>query len=231
LERAGWTFWRCWGANFYRDQKRVLADLFETLEEMKIEPIGDTLERFSGHVEYRELCGMTEEPTEEGIAVEVDTEQDGGTETESEILKAEADKEAQIPNGSLQLRPVKVIVRRRGIRGKQQTLGWGPKEKHALHNPSWRESEHSSEAAYKTVAAQTISVCINDTVSYCFVGVENEVKTVQIVTGPNQPSMGIINANAPVAKALIGSNVGEEVEVRLPTGARLIRILKIEKAV
>jgi len=40
LERAGWTFWRCFGASFNRDRKGVLADLFGTLRGMGIEPIG-----------------------------------------------------------------------------------------------------------------------------------------------------------------------------------------------
>jgi very-short-patch-repair endonuclease len=40
LERAGWTFWRCFGASFNRDRKGALADLFGTLKAMGIEPIG-----------------------------------------------------------------------------------------------------------------------------------------------------------------------------------------------
>lgn len=40
LERAGWSFWRCFGASFNRDRQGMLADLFGTLRGMGIEPIG-----------------------------------------------------------------------------------------------------------------------------------------------------------------------------------------------
>ena len=40
--------------------------------------------------------------------------------------------------------------------------------------------------------------------------------------------MGIINSNAPIAKALIGTEVGDEVQVFLPTGRRTIQVLKIK---
>jgi very-short-patch-repair endonuclease len=39
LERVGWRFWRCFASSFYRDKDRVIADLFETLSRMGIEPI------------------------------------------------------------------------------------------------------------------------------------------------------------------------------------------------
>jgi len=69
-----------------------------------------------------------------------------------------------------------------------------------------------------------------DSVTYCFLDNKDEIKTVQVVKGSNQPSMGIININAPLARALLRSEEGKEVEVRLPTGVRKARILSIEKA-
>jgi very-short-patch-repair endonuclease len=40
LERAGWTFWRCFASSFVRRRKEVLMDLFLTLERLGIEPLG-----------------------------------------------------------------------------------------------------------------------------------------------------------------------------------------------
>lgn len=40
LERVGWSFWRCFGSNFRMDPAGMLDDLVETLERMKIAPIG-----------------------------------------------------------------------------------------------------------------------------------------------------------------------------------------------
>jgi very-short-patch-repair endonuclease len=38
LERAGWSFWRIRGAQFYRDSAKTLALLWEKLNEMGIAP-------------------------------------------------------------------------------------------------------------------------------------------------------------------------------------------------
>jgi very-short-patch-repair endonuclease len=40
LERAGWTFWRCFASSFVRRRQEVLDDLMQTLERLGIEPLG-----------------------------------------------------------------------------------------------------------------------------------------------------------------------------------------------
>ncbi len=40
LERAGWTFWRCFASNFRRRRTAVLEDLVSTMGELGIEPLG-----------------------------------------------------------------------------------------------------------------------------------------------------------------------------------------------
>ena len=40
LERAGWTFWRCFASSFVRRRDAVVGDLLETLERLGIEPLG-----------------------------------------------------------------------------------------------------------------------------------------------------------------------------------------------
>lgn len=40
LERAGWTFWRCFASSFVRRRDAVLGDLMQTLEHLGIEPLG-----------------------------------------------------------------------------------------------------------------------------------------------------------------------------------------------
>lgn len=40
LERAGWTFWRCFASSFVRRRQAVLDDLMQTLESLGIEPLG-----------------------------------------------------------------------------------------------------------------------------------------------------------------------------------------------
>ena len=40
LERAGWTFWRCFASSFVRNREEVVGDLVQTLERLGIEPLG-----------------------------------------------------------------------------------------------------------------------------------------------------------------------------------------------
>jgi very-short-patch-repair endonuclease len=40
LERAGWTFWRCFASTFVRRREEALADLIKTLNGLGIEPLG-----------------------------------------------------------------------------------------------------------------------------------------------------------------------------------------------
>lgn len=40
LERAGWTFWRCFASSFIRRREAVLADLMQTLQKLGIDPLG-----------------------------------------------------------------------------------------------------------------------------------------------------------------------------------------------
>ncbi len=39
LERAGWTFWRCFASSFVRRREAVVADLMQTLQKLGIEPL------------------------------------------------------------------------------------------------------------------------------------------------------------------------------------------------
>jgi transcription elongation factor GreA len=43
-----------------------------------------------------------------------------------------------------------------------------------------------------------------------------------------EPKNGKISVSAPVARALIGKSVGDEVQVRTPTGVRTFEILRLE---
>lgn len=40
LERAGWTFWRCFASSFVLRREAVLADLMQTLQRLVTEPLG-----------------------------------------------------------------------------------------------------------------------------------------------------------------------------------------------
>jgi len=156
-----------------------------------------------------------------------ESDKDADDELKCENVMA-AVKEDRIPKDILEQIQSNVIIRRRHPSRRQQTLGL--EGENPLFDCPGREPEHPSIEEPTPEKDETICVRVNDTVTYCFIGAEKEMKTVQIVKGSNQPSMGIINVNAPLARALIGAEVGDEVDVRLPTGQRVARILEIEKA-
>lgn len=53
LERAGWTFWRCFASTWSIRKDEVLQELLERLASLGIEPLG-TLDKIPALVEYRE---------------------------------------------------------------------------------------------------------------------------------------------------------------------------------
>jgi very-short-patch-repair endonuclease len=55
LERAGWTFWRCFASSFVRRREEVLADLVQTLERLGVQPIGSEVADSTVWVKYKEV--------------------------------------------------------------------------------------------------------------------------------------------------------------------------------
>lgn len=54
LERAGWTFWRCFASSFVRRRETVIADLLHTLQSLGIEPLGSETVDNTVWVQYKE---------------------------------------------------------------------------------------------------------------------------------------------------------------------------------
>ena len=55
LERAGWTFWRCFASSFVRRRQAVLDDLMGTLADLGIEPLGAESADNTVWVAYKEV--------------------------------------------------------------------------------------------------------------------------------------------------------------------------------
>jgi len=55
LERAGWTFWRCFASSFVRRRQAVLDDLMQTLARLGIEPLGSETVDSTVWVHYKEV--------------------------------------------------------------------------------------------------------------------------------------------------------------------------------
>lgn len=65
LERAGWTFWRCFASSFVRRREEVIQDLLGTMASLGIEPLGADSVDTSRWVEYREVDPFGVEIVEE----------------------------------------------------------------------------------------------------------------------------------------------------------------------
>jgi very-short-patch-repair endonuclease len=55
LERAGWTFWRCFASSFTRRRQEVVGDLIQTLDGLGIEPLGSEVVDNTVWVHSREV--------------------------------------------------------------------------------------------------------------------------------------------------------------------------------
>jgi very-short-patch-repair endonuclease len=69
LERAGWTFWRCFAATFVRQPKLVLQELLGTLTRMGIEPVKTGDLDLGRYTEYREATPFRVSATSEAVVV------------------------------------------------------------------------------------------------------------------------------------------------------------------
>ncbi len=65
LERAGWTFWRCFASSFVRRREAVLDDLLQTLKRLGIEPLGAEPGDYTAWVRYKEVDPYGIEEVEE----------------------------------------------------------------------------------------------------------------------------------------------------------------------
>lgn len=69
LERAGWTFWRCFASSFVRRREAVLADLMQTLQKLGIEPLGSETVDSTVWLHYKEVdpYGVEEDEEQEAM--------------------------------------------------------------------------------------------------------------------------------------------------------------------
>lgn len=68
LERAGWTFWRCFASSFVRRRQEVMDDLLNTLTHLGIEPLGSESIDNTKWVEQRDVDPYEIESQAQGLA-------------------------------------------------------------------------------------------------------------------------------------------------------------------
>lgn len=205
LERAGWTFWRCWGSSFTRDPDACMSDLIGTLERLRIEPVGAASVDLSEIVEYREVGGPIADPQPAPLP----DPRGSVSGKESELPPAPLTQAAFeggpagcriIPPPSARATPVQPDL-------------LPPTD--AL--PLW------------TVAQAARQVEVGDSVRYCFADAPAEESFVTVVEVPSNPNLSTINRYSVVGQALLGMVLGQEREVPFEVGLRRIKVTEIQK--
>jgi very-short-patch-repair endonuclease len=75
LERAGWTFWRCFASSFVRRRDAVIEDLVSTLERLGIEPLGSETVDNTVWVHHKEVdpMGIFDDAEEDQATAQLDS--------------------------------------------------------------------------------------------------------------------------------------------------------------
>ena len=80
-----------------------------------------------------------------------------------------------------------------------------------------------------TSSTEELFVEVGDLVTYCPTNSLSTRYTVMIVDTVSNPKLHLVNENTPVAKALLNSTIGDEVEVVAPGATSIIRVLKVQR--
>jgi very-short-patch-repair endonuclease len=205
LERAGWTFWRCWGSSFLRDPDSCMADLFAVLKSHGIEAIGGLDADLSDVVEYREV-GVQE-------SAEPDTSQPSDETTD--------DEEPSIPvqvtadEASHHIKVVELPDQKPATKMQVTQLDLLPAEGEL---PLWK-AELPNPALIE----------IGDSVRYSFTDEPDDIAFVTLVVEPSNPNIGTINIDTAIGRVLRGLSKGDERAVELPMGKRTLKVIEILK--
>jgi len=190
LERAGWKFWRCWGASFARDKDSCINDLVNTLAGEGIGPVGEEQLDFSGIVEFREIGTAGEE--------ELDLEDIGGSPdelTEAEVPEPQT-AVAEAASHDMPVRPVALTRREPDLfEGDFSDL------------PLYRQNKSS-----RPLRTPKPTISIGDAVRYQVTDY-NAAKRKEYIMILNQPSnwkLGIVSSDEAIAKCLLGRTQGEK---------------------
>lgn len=205
LERAGWTFWRCWGSSFLRDPDTCMSDLFAVLESHGIEAIGGLDADLSDVVEYREV-GIREHLE----AHTVGPNDDAADDEEPFILDPVA-----VDEPSPHIKVVGPTLQKPASKTQGTQLDLLPVEGEL---PLWK-AEHSNSA----------SIEIGDSIRYSFTDEPDDIAFVTLVVEPSNPKIGTINIDTAIGRALRGLSKGDERAVELPLGKRTFKVIEILK--
>jgi transcription elongation GreA/GreB family factor len=90
--------------------------------------------------------------------------------------------------------------------------------------------EHLALSSVLVETEDDLDVQVGDVVKYVDTAKPDDVLSVQIVHKASDLANGVVSAATPLAQTLLGSVVGDEVNLHLPgTGQRVFRIIDIKR--
>lgn len=222
LERAGWTFWRVFGSQWNAQKEFWWKNLVETLDRMKIDPIGAAAidERFTETI----LVDMFGETCEESQASTGHTTEDLPT-------------DSQEPSESPAL-PTTQSEEATSYVSKEAPLPTAAKPKPAeddlfsfieLQQGQTDDGDHEDDATGQAVDGKVNSavVRIGSTVRLEKIGNGGGKLEITIVENGHDPDQGLVGAHTPLGQALIDAHAGEEIEYHAGSYLREVRVLSI----
>ena len=198
LERAGWRFWRCFASTFVLHKEDVVRDLIDTLTEHGIQPSSVNAPVTSIHIESRRVIAF---PSGDNVCYTTNREnvstQDGGE------------------DGLNSDKPIVDLAQRtEHIEDMEQV------EDHRQTSRLTRTNTDDDLAIgvprfSAGLVENDLAVEVGDVVRYIDLAHPNDVLTVQITRGKDDFSNGIVNESRPLAQAILGAAVDDEVELHL----------------
>jgi len=168
LERAGWSFWRCFASTFTRRRSEMVDDLLQTLAERGIEPVGADGARQSVHTEHRRVSTLSDErqpaepieaASERQDAKEEDTA-NAGANTQPKENERSADIESDQPTSAAE-KPLRLpgperidVIRANSPKSSLQTIDYCEYSGPAGADPYSAGLEKVSEGLLRIVEAE-----------------------------------------------------------------------------
>jgi transcription elongation GreA/GreB family factor/very-short-patch-repair endonuclease len=228
LERAGWTFWRVFGSQWNAQKEFWWKNLLETLDRMKIDPIGAIAidERFTETVVvdmFAETGDTPPTPADPSMGEEAgDSHEEPDTPTSPQEHPA---KPAATGDDST---PQPEAASSRSKPSGDDLFSFMKRQQGALDEDS-REDDMTVEALERAMDGNPTPAIVRIGSTVCLEKIENGGGKLQItiVENGNDPDHGLVGVHTPLGQALIDAHVGDDIEYNAGSYLREVRVLSI----
>lgn len=228
LERAGWTFWRVFGSQWNAQKEFWWKNLVETLDRMKIDPIGAITidERFTETVVVDMLAETGDKLPEAANAPSAED-----TPADQELPSASMPP-APTPSGATpgdeSSTPPQATTDANPEPARDDLFSFMERQQEAAGDGD-REDDMTVEALERAMDGNPSPavVRIGSTVRLEKIGNGGGKLQITIVENGNDPDHGLVGAHTPLGQALIDARVGDDIEYNAGSYLREVRVLSI----